>query len=190
MKHRSGIPTFVYATLPAQRSRCRVLLGTTVLVAALLTTACGRAPETTGAAQAPLGTVLPAAGTTPTGIAAASAHSSVHSTPTPDATVEALKKRPCPRLGDTLYHFLHTSDRAAFAAQQPRESSFGYDGKSVEVAIILAGPEGDLPQCHGFQVLGRLQNSIKARVPVETLCSLSDDPRVSAVDVVARTTTK
>lgn len=99
---------------------------------------------------------------------------------TVDRSDPVTKDATCPNLDSRLYQLSVAADPTAFA----RTHNLTYDGRTVQVVMLLKDPETDLKFAEAFdaEIEERYQDQAQIRVPLESLCSLSNHPLVRYVE--------
>jgi hypothetical protein len=146
-----------------------------VLVFALLA-ACG--PQ--GGPESPVATraVSPAADSTPAPLGVPTlAGGRSGQTAAPTVATEPASPGPAPECA-RLPAALRSLAAAADPAVEAERVGLPYRDGRVEVQAQLAAEAGDLAARHDLEVISSSRSFLVARVPVDRLCGLADDPRV------------
>ncbi len=85
----------------------------------------------------------------------------------------------CPKLDSALYELMAAADRSAYA----RQHALQYEDGAVRVTLELASDQAVLPSSHRITIEERLERLVRALVPVDNLCELSNDPSVRMIRV-------
>lgn len=98
---------------------------------------------------------------------------------TVDLSKSATKDATCPHLDSRLYQLSVASDPEDFA----RTHNLTYSEGTVQAVMLLKDAEADLDfaKAFGVEIEERYQDQVQIRVPVESLCSLSNHPSVRYV---------